>query len=109
MCQIVNGIFGGFFILISTLSQKATVILLHFAVALPAEGVGRNPFWSRVIRAEKVSVALPAEGVGRNLGISAQVSGFDVSPSPRRAWVEIWTYPPRSPALTCRPPRGGRG
>ena len=55
-------------------------------------------------------VALLAEGVDRN--------GFDcvclikgiLSPSSRRAWIEIPLITPRtSTAATGRPPRGGRG
>ena len=40
-------------------------------------------------------VALLAEGVDRNPAVLANVSAADLSPSSRRAWIEI---PQRSPA-----------
>ena len=34
---------------------------------------------------------------------------FEQSPSPRRAWIEISSYTPLRSSVTCRPPHGGRG
>ena len=57
-------------------------------VALLAEGVDRN-FWffSALFKASKV--ALLAEGVDRNLPQVKIVVLLHVSPSSRRAWIEI--------------------
>ena len=88
---------------------KAEMFFSVFAVALPAEGVGRNiqrPIVQNIFRvalpAEGVGrnqqrhgyepnaeVALPAEGVGRNIVWARTCWRFGRSPSPRRAWVEI--------------------
>src|SRR5699024_3141751 len=101
-----------------------------FAVALLAEGVGRNIFNSYFPVNRHMSpssrrawveidcrscslhirwVALLAEGVGRNVVPSPQHLGHFLSPSSRRAWVEM-------KIIFCvwrggqgRPPRGGRG
>ena len=61
--------------------------LIDARVALLAEGVDRNRMWS--LRSLKAEVALLAEGVDRNSVYYAL--GFDagVSPSSRRAWIEI--------------------
>ena len=59
-------------------------------VALLAEGVGRN-LLSRIGTLVGGEVALPAEGVGRNCAHDAIVPLKELSPSSRRAWVEIWT------------------
>ena len=62
-------------------------ILRGKRVALPAEGVDRNR--SATIRVVMRSVALPAEGVDRNKGGAYYFQHAGVSPSPRRAWIEI--------------------
>ena len=79
-------------------------------VALHAEGVDRN----RLLSGERdaAGVALHAEGVDRNLCGCA--GGGDhlvalLSPSMRRAWIEIVHMDDRQPAVSCRPPCGGRG
>ena len=58
-----------------------------FAVALLAEGVDRNCHKANV-RARH-NVALLAEGVDRNLGQGVDLTLQGVSPSSRRAWIEI--------------------
>ena len=58
------------------------------AVALLAEGVGRN-HKSLARATEGVKVALLAEGVGRNTDKMRSKANLDLSPSSRRAWVEI--------------------
>ena len=57
-------------------------------VALLAEGVDRN---STVVRAavSAVEVALLAEGVDRNVISCIALDAFAMSPSSRRAWIEI--------------------
>ena len=62
-------------------------MLIGTAVALLAEGVGRNNVCADRLRSV-VRVALLAEGVGRNkyLLVCALLAK---SPSSRRAWVEI--------------------
>ena len=100
------------------------------SVALLAEGVDRNNRFTGT--AHTPEVALLAEGVDRNLGHEVDVPQLIVSPSSRRAWIEISISPApgatssavallaegvdrnRSssntpPARPCRPPRGGRG
>ena len=65
--------------------------LAHYpGVALHAEGVGRNLICPTT--PQIVQVALHAEGVGRNGKFA--VSGLFglVSPSMRRAWVEIHQF-----------------
>ena len=58
---------------------------------------------------ETEEVALHAEGVGRNDGTDDNELEQAMSPSMRRAWVEMVNLPyPVSLAL-CRPPCGGRG
>ena len=80
------------------------------AVALLAEGVGRNPLRSPIVtqlstspssrrawveirlitcKAKCILVALLAEGVGRNLADQCAEKEHIASPSSRRAWVEI--------------------
>ena len=56
-------------------------------VALHAEGVGRNSLLSTLTA--YFAVALHAEGVGRNWYSSLLFLALYVSPSMRRAWVEI--------------------
>ena len=56
------------------------------------------------------AVALLAEGVGRNCCvILALLCAARASPSSRRAWVEIGLQPPVLRVQNGRPPRGGRG
>ena len=57
-------------------------------VALLAEGVDRNPTttWSRT---GSTAVALLAEGVDRNCEIQFENGRLSMSPSSRRAWIEI--------------------
>ena len=57
-------------------------------VALLAEGVGRN-LGSFLVPAFLPCVALLAEGVGRNGGDTMTETEILLSPSSRRAWVEI--------------------
>ena len=57
-------------------------------VALLAEGVGRNQM-GPVLRVGVDAVALLAEGVGRNTDRCPQAGLAQSSPSSRRAWVEI--------------------
>ena len=61
---------------------------MAFAVALPTEGVDRNIVG--VFPAPLKAVALPAEGVDRNIVTCHNVFSFVWSPSPRRAWIEIY-------------------
>ena len=56
-------------------------------VALLAEGVGRNPVRGVVLAVELV--ALLAEGVGRNCAKNGIPKAPALSPSSRRAWVEM--------------------
>ena len=93
---------------ISTYRQKVQVI----AVALLAEGVDRNPHLKlttaprlvallaegvdrngseRPFSAGHGTVALLAEGVDRNVISAVTVATVGLSPSSRRAWIEIFT------------------
>ena len=67
---------------------KALRIRSAVCVALLAEGVDRNSFF--VFRDDPpAGVALLAEGVDRNnKGVADQIGGV-LSPSSRRAWIEI--------------------
>ena len=58
------------------------------SVALPTEGVDRNLRFA-AIRHLAYTVALPTEGVDRNINTSFGGLGCLLSPSPRRAWIEI--------------------
>ena len=104
--------------------------LTDAAVALLAEGVGRNGYGAAQ-RAIDRAVALLAEGVGRNAADTSTLGALSLSPSSRRAWVEISKADEcrarlevallaegvgrnlsalySSESLICRPPRGGRG
>ena len=79
-----------------------------FAVALLAEGVDRNMriLWDG---GKRVAVALLAEGVDRNGVVKVRtVDGANVAllaEGVDRNIVDFW----KSPLVTCRPPRGGRG
>ena len=58
-----------------------------FCVALLAEGVDRNSLLCH--RNATPDVALLAEGVDRNLLSDSEIAKGKVSPSSRRAWIEI--------------------
>ena len=58
---------------------------------------------------QTVAVALLAEGVDRNIGAWLATAGRLLSPSSRRAWIEIREYPNTPVSVQGRPPRGGRG
>ena len=101
----------------------------YWLVALLAEGVDRNI--STQICAQVLGVALLAEGVDRNNFLLNGTLCIQMSPSSRRAWIEIsskvsgaglrWVAllaegvdRNRTPSFwmlsaACRPPRGGRG
>ena len=61
---------------------------MNSPVALLAEGVDRNPFCGHLPILVK-EVALLAEGVDRNLVEPAVIADVNLSPSSRRAWIEI--------------------
>ena len=77
------------------------------AVALPAEGVDRN-FWMGVKPSSRLVVLL-AEGVDRNDTAGLVKANELLSPSSRRAWIEIEESRWWALKFCCRPPRGGRG
>ena len=54
-------------------------------------------------------VALPTEGVDRNGHWRCALPPVRLSPSPRRAWIEMGTGAVPCPPSGCRPPHGGRG
>ena len=58
-------------------------------VALLAEGVDRNRFRSADSRGAALVVALLAEGVDRNSTRGGAPAALPLSPSSRRAWIEI--------------------
>ena len=62
-------------------------------VALHPEGVDRNCETSN--RCRQLLVALHPEGVDRNLGALTPLPAQRVSPSTRRAWIEIFANEPR--------------
>ena len=76
-------------------------------VALLAEGVDRNFVWQGQLADSKV--ALLAEGVDRNLESQSKYLLKIMSPSSRRAWIEIESGDVRLVGPDGRPPRGGRG
>ena len=80
----------------------------HPPVALLAEGVDRNSFNIPQIP-QLATVALLAEGVDRNSRAARSLAVKALSPSSRRAWIEIAKARMVNPALSRRPPRGGRG
>ena len=82
--------------------------IVFLRVALLAEGVDRNTSW-RCTPTGLASVALLAEGVDRNFLAIAVPPFLELSPSSRRAWIEIRKQRPRISMWNCRPPRGGRG
>ena len=59
-------------------------------VALLAEGVDRN-FNVIPIKTKGFTVALLAEGVDRNHVTARKTKTINLSPSSRRAWIEIGT------------------
>ena len=76
-------------------------------VALHPEGVDRN----NMSEAELLGhiVALHPEGVDRNELRVVGVYDVLVSPSTRRAWIEISPRTGGHGCSACRPPPGGRG
>ena len=107
---------------------RTTATSWHPAVALLAEGVGRNPFQASVLLGAKV--ALLAEGVGRNRSMRVVVRGKCVAllaEGVGRNKGELTAESCRQVALLAegvgrntslcqdyglfvsRPPRGGRG
>ena len=58
-----------------------------FQVALLAEGVDRNTNTAK--KTKKIKVALLAEGVDRNILFVFRAVTLNMSPSSRRAWIEI--------------------
>ena len=78
------------------------------AVALLAEGVDRNFFGLQQFQCI-FQVALLAEGVDRNCPICGRRCENIVSPSSRRAWIEIGSHHATPRPDLRRPPRGGRG
>ena len=110
--------------------QGAAIDCTGGRVALLAEGVDRNLFQMSINIGGDL-VALLAEGVDRNYRYRAVDVLPTLSPSSRRAWIEI-SYGPGRPGLadvallaegvdrnlcllrccprsSSRPPRGGRG
>ena len=67
-------------------------------VALLAEGVDRNAYAG--INIYQILVALLAEGVDRNFLSDGDHPGNDMSPSSRRAWIEMPTSSARWTAST---------
>ena len=61
-------------------------------VALLAEGVDRN-FMKKTLTSLEEAVALLAEGVDRNYKLSGHRDDEPLSPSSRRAWIEIRILP----------------
>ena len=61
--------------------------ITHDPVALLAEGVDRNTYGLTYFT--KKPVALLAEGVDRNKGVMLGGRAVMLSPSSRRAWIEI--------------------
>ena len=57
----------------------------------------------------KFAVALLAEDVDRNSQIKPPSQGTEMSPSSRRAWIEMSPSWGTSGSTCSRPPRGGRG
>ena len=69
-------------------AQKQMKTLSVFAVALHPEGVDRNQLFPR-LDIVKSRVALHPEGVDRNWISSWWAAQNEVSPSTRRAWIEM--------------------
>ncbi len=79
-----------------------------FAVALYAEGVGRNNY-GRTTEKELHRVALYAEGVGRNLSGMASVSGGALVALYAEGVGRNFVVSTSGRAALSRPLRGGRG
>ena len=77
------------------------------SVALLAEGVDRNTVPYEAVKMGRV--ALLAEGVDRNSCFAVAVVLLTLSPSSRRAWIEIFRPANQNVFVVSRPPRGGRG
>ena len=89
-------------------NPPVTYTAIRHRVALLAEGVDRNSNIRKIL-AMLDKVALLAEGVDRNLDAKDDPQRLKVSPSSRRAWIEI-RFPERAGRRwRRRPPRGGRG
>ena len=89
-------------------NAKIFVFIVHTGtVALHPEGVDRNAFASSGISSS--TVALHPEGVDRNSIYEVLPAILELSPSTRRAWIEILIPSTSISALRCRPPPGGRG
>ena len=69
-------------------SKNSTSGALMVIVALLAEGVDRNLIFSAV-EALMAAVALLAEGVDRNCTVVVVRGKVCLSPSSRRAWIEM--------------------
>ena len=80
----------------------------RFSVALLAEGVDRNTYYDPRLAALG-EVALLAEGVDRNLMLYRRTIAAPLSPSSRRAWIEMPQILKKLRKTLGRPPRGGRG
>ena len=77
-------------------------------VALLTEGVDRN-LGIGVDHNLALPVALLAEGVDRNFAVCVKTFWSFLSPSSRRAWIEIFDALLVCLVVSRRPPRGGRG
>ena len=80
----------------------------YLAVALREEGVDRN-LHDKDAAPGKLVVALREEGVDRNSSWASNITSFAMSPSARRAWIEMVCAAARGGSMQSRPPRGGRG
>ena len=88
-----------------TLRVKRNVVKVR--VALHPEGVDRNVI--ALLKNKPVAVALHPEGVDRNVIYDKLQQFRDLSPSTRRAWIEIRRVACITITDTRRPPPGGRG
>lgn len=86
---------------------KCTPALQHVCCRPPCEGVGRNWFWPGFFLS--FLGRPPCEGVDRNRAALARLRLSRLSPSTRRAWIEISAMRPTAAACACRPPREGVG
>ena len=80
---------------VSPSARRAWIEILKFRhihnqahVALRTEGVDRNVF-RQILMRHFVDVALRTEGVDRNMEAARAKAGGKLSPSARRAWIEI--------------------
>ena len=88
-------------------NRKTTGTSPKSHVALLAEGVDRNAYTTEIFGGNRV--ALLAEGVDRNDTLVEELDATAMSPSSRRAWIEITHSCAPSVNRWGRPPRGGRG